>query len=385
MLKTDHERARYIHGRSAGRGRATKSIFALAMVLLVALPPRHADAEILTAIAITASVLSALISLGDSGANPYGEMTAHNSQKLKHLHKRLNGYDRAFKAILQRLDALPKEIRKEIDDAFVDDRIVKVRSAVNLIVEDIKVFKKLRDKQKQIGGPKLTPIADASARLTHLQNTVTDLLQVEDDLIVFDIIAARYVEHATIVMQKGIEADTDWSIRKERYRHRFEKMLANQWRKNSLPWRYFVATNDGNAYLINWEKHEIDGAINNLYTWSTRRVTNCESEITYTITDTAKAVHTNMNDLDLLKTDRLKLIQSYDSLRSFYRYTIAVVQYELKALMTNPPPTLQYPTFTFSDDYESRFLELKRRINDAVGNIPMDQFLFRKLTGQHCY
>ena len=214
MLKTGHERARYIHGRSAGRGRATKSIFALAMVLLVALPPRHADAKILTAIAITASVLSALISLGDSGANPYGEMTAQNRQKLKHLHKRLSGYDRAFKAILQRLDVLPKEIRKEIDDAFVDDRIVKVRSAVNLIVEDIKVFKKLRDKQKQIGGPKLTPIADASARLTHLQNTVTDLLQVEDDLIVFDIIAGRYVEHATIAMQNGIEADTDWSIRK---------------------------------------------------------------------------------------------------------------------------------------------------------------------------
>lgn len=384
MSRLGGSRVRRPRPRSDRHRLAAKGIIALVMMLLLALPPRHADAEIFAGIAIVSSVLSTLISLGDSGANPYNEMTSQIHESMKILHKRLNGYDRAFKAILQRLDALPKEIRKEIDAAFVDERITQVRSAISLIVEDIKVFKKLQSKQKQLGGLNLTPIADASARLTHLQNTVSDLIQADDDLIVFDLIAARYVEHAVIAMQKGHEADADWSVRKERYQKRFERMLSNQWRKDSLPWRYFVAENNGNSYLEIWRTHEVELAIENLYKESRRQITNCELQVTYTITDAAKTIQKNMNSVDLLGTNRLKLIRSYDTLRSFYKYTISIVQYELAVLVHETSPAMEYPTLILFDDYERRFIALRDRINNAVSNIPSDNLLFARPHGQQC-
>ena len=381
---------RHTRGRGFGPRRHLICVLTLATALFLTLPPRQAYAEVTTAtviaaIALLAHVASALVSLGDSGANPYGTMTAQQRQMLTLLHTRVTAHDHAVKAILQKLDAMPKWIREEVDDAFTVERIHAVRAAIMLILEDMKVMENLKASQEAIGRRDLTPIADASSRLANLQNTARRLFHVKDDLIVFDVISALYVEHAMIAMQPPTEASADWPVRKGSYRVRLEKMLSNPWRPHSLPRRLFAARNNAAGHLSHWT-HEVDSAIAELYVRSGRQLTNCESEVSYTITDVAKLVHSNMTGRDELNKDRLSVMQRMDAQISFLEYTISVIQYELEALsLSNPvPPARSYPRLLVSTENEERFLSLRRRMNDAVTGIPATEVYFRSPPGTVC-
>lgn len=368
--------------RSAPGRYARNIIFALATISLLAMPSRNANAEIFTAIAIVASAISTLISLGDTGADPRGEMTAQNREMLMHMHKRLDGHDRAFKAILKKLDALPDEIKKEIDDSTTKERIARVRTAIDLISTDWKILKELRSEQVNRNGEELTPIASASLRLDELQKAIGDLLQSEDDIkIAFDIIAARYIEHAMIAMQADPAKQVDWDFRKEKYRNRFSRMLQSKDSK-SLEQKYDEVRDKAKEYL-NELKEKVGAAtkqkrdpIGEVYNMKVAVTENCRVAITFEITDAAKEAYNYAKRPEGRHGPKGKdIAESYDKLRSIYRYMKNVVKYELDAL-DSMTPTRQYPEFKLSEEYWKKYSKQSSRIRRAVRSIPEDRVFY---------
>jgi len=223
--------------RSAPLRRMAPVLF-FSLILLSTLLPRQANAEIatatiLTAIATASTVLSTLISLFDTGASPYGELTAQNREMLVRLHDRLNVQETALAVIAKKVNDLPGEIRNEIDNALRNQNIRNFRAILNTILDDITILKLLNTEKKHNDPVNQTPIADLSARLHDLQIAIGNLLQEEDDLVVFELFAARPVERALILMQGGAESKVDWAVREKKYHNRLAKVLGSR-SKNSL-------------------------------------------------------------------------------------------------------------------------------------------------------
>lgn len=185
----------------------------LLLLTIITVPRVYADPVSTIAAAISAfETLRPLVD-GEPPDTSF-QLTREIKDLVVKLHDRLDGYDRTFTQILLKLEGLPTEIRRELDQSFDVDQVRKVRAAIQLVESDI------RNGTNPIG------------RLSVLQTEAQTLLNHASDFIFFDSLAAMYVEHVVIAMKKGQPQEKLREINNRRhdYHGRFRDML--------IPWEY---------------------------------------------------------------------------------------------------------------------------------------------------
>ena len=219
---------------------------------------------------------------------------------------------------------------------------------MQIILNDIEALKNLRRIQIQSGASELTPIADAALRLHDLQRSIGNLRQSKDDIIVVDLIAARYVEQAIIATQGGPEAEISWSVNRDGYVRRLAEIfgkLEHQSEK-SLMNRYKKVMKDAKNDL-----EELETEVNDMLA----KISNDRDTISkviippilkykemideYWLRDHIRPIIKTVTEANALykkSKERLKSACSYETLRSFYGYLVQWSLYELIKLLPNP-------------------------------------------------
>ncbi len=143
-------------------------------------PPRLNGAEPLTIAVIGVSLMSTVLSLFTSGADPTAERIRQirelnqqnyqailqNHKLIGQLHERFDNFGKAMEEALHKLDALPEIMRKELRDALDEFQQARVLGIVDLIVEDFTVIRE--------GGELST---DPRDRLRELQTETRTLMK----------------------------------------------------------------------------------------------------------------------------------------------------------------------------------------------------------------
>lgn len=90
-----------------------------AFCLLLCAQPAPAAVD-LASIAAYAAIASEVVSMFDSGANPYMTQVAQNHRMLQLMHERLDDFSDAFARVIKKLNDMPESVRREIEYAQND-------------------------------------------------------------------------------------------------------------------------------------------------------------------------------------------------------------------------------------------------------------------------
>ena len=222
-LVTDISRKRLLRTRMQVSFRNVVMLAALCICVLVP-KPVVADMGMSAIFATGIQAGSLLLSLSESGVDVGNTGTMQSRQMLMNLHQRLKYYDIALAQILQGINRFPRDARYIGALHFDVDQMREVRSAADLIVEDISVLKALQDSE-QTG----TPMANAATRLEQLQQASRKLLQHPNDLILFDAVTAMHIEQMLIIVQGNVNVVAKRIEQRRRikaFRDRFVRMLS---------------------------------------------------------------------------------------------------------------------------------------------------------------
>lgn len=196
--------------------------------------PRPSAALPATTFTVGTLIVSQIISLFDSGADPVGtavlqnhELLLENSATLSVLQDRFDNFGKTLEGVLHKLDDIPQIIREEISDALDEFQKNKILATVSLIAGDVSTI-------KNGGGLTLDP----RGRLATLQQEIATLFQRSDINAPVFSIAMAY----ELALLASLNAHPqEMAQREEAYRERLQRTLDKE-RKGSLIYQYHVIT-----------------------------------------------------------------------------------------------------------------------------------------------
>ena len=166
--------------------------FLVAAALL--LPIRQPAAEPIAVITSSLAILSQLLSFAASGSDPIATMTKQNHEMLVLIHKRLSTHEQALRALYQRIDRLPTDLRQE----FFFQRSAEVQASILEIDTQLEVLSKLLASKQD----NLTTLGDLKNATLTLLNATSNLI-VQPTNAVHILIPALYTIQALSALQLG--------------------------------------------------------------------------------------------------------------------------------------------------------------------------------------
>ena len=111
-------------------------------------PPKLNSADPLTVFVLATSLLSIVVRSFESGADPTGtavlqsrELILHNRELIKELHLRFDVIGKALEAIMDKIDDLPQQMEKSVENGLETFRAKKILGVIDLIVQSMSVRK----------------------------------------------------------------------------------------------------------------------------------------------------------------------------------------------------------------------------------------------------
>ena len=286
-------------------------------------------------VAAYAIIASKVVSLFDSGANPYMTQIAQNHRMLKLMHERLDEFSDAFKSVIKNLEDLPKSIRREIVYSQNDDYRRNLIGHIDRIHKDF----------AQLAGG-ITPLFTPKERLASLEKHSDRVRTSAEDLSLPYIILGMQVEKA---FYYGMGLEEHWHGIKgidgiqEIYRARIEKML-NKDRAESL-----VSSMANLAKDIEMKKMQLEELlkfVDVVYTTSSEEVEICNS-YTYIYVDVEESIQRTRTHLSQqIREHELPIVMQMHDL---YRVMVSTAYYALATIRGQAPENR--PTRPKSQDF----------------------------------
>ena len=292
----------------------TLSFSATLLGLVIIFPVGATKAVDPATVAAVASLTGTAVSLFASGANMTDTSVSQIHVMMKVLHERLQNYDNALLSVMNKLDHMPEQIRREFELALDRDQGHTLNSAIVLILEDVRVIE--RDNTR--------PLSDPIKRLHDLQSASRNMMD-RDDLNLPYFIAALRIERAFINAIGAVSANrrsNDWNARRETYLFRLEKVYGDRSNSPNL-----VSRAEQLEEMLSKQLNQLGEQFENLPSSVKimhRRLNFCESSTRHT-NQKAKEMVNRMNEIAGTVKIRQELLVLYRYMVDYAKYTSAIL------------------------------------------------------------